>query len=101
MSNYYPLRQGQPRWGMELQERLLDEALQVANIPGDVLRQKPAPLPQVQAFRPRLGWPSKAQRQIRIEDVIDVDRIYTDPRVTFSGSPAGYEGSSRNSQSPV
>lgn len=101
MSNYYPLRQGQPRWGMELQERRLDEALQAANLPGDYLRQIPPPLPQVIVFRPRLGLPDKAQRQLHIEDFIDIDRIYSDPRSTFSGGNAGYTGSFRNSQGPV
>lgn len=101
MSDYYPLRQGQPRWGMELQERLLDEALQIANASGDSIRRIQPPLPQVQQFRPRLGWPDKASRQIRIEDVIDVNRIYSDPRSTFTGTPAGYQGSFRNSQGIV
>jgi len=99
--NYYPLRQGQPRWGMELQELRLDEALQAANAPGDYLRRLRAPLPQVQPFPPRQGLPPKQQRQLRIEDFIDINRIYTDPRSTFSGTPAGYGGSFRNSQGPV
>jgi hypothetical protein len=98
MSNYYPLLQGRPRWGMEIQERLLDEALQVANVPGDVIREQVRPpLRQVIAFRPREGYPSKQERQIRIEDVIDVNRIYSDPRINWTGTPAGYSGSSRES----
>lgn len=101
MSDYYPLRQGQPRWGMELQERLLDEALQVANMPAEVIRRMTPPLPQVRPFPPRLGLRPYQERQIRIEDIIDVDRIYTDPRSTFTGGPAGYEGSFRNSQGTV
>lgn len=101
MADYYPLRQGQPRWGMELQERLLDEALQIANAPGDFIRRIQPPLPQVQQFPPRLGLPDKASRQLRIEDVIDVNRIYSDPRSTFTGTPGGYSGSMRNSQGPV
>ena len=95
--DYYPLRQGQPRWGMELEERLLDEALQVANIPGDVLREQQAPLPQINPWRPRTGYPSKAQRQVRIEDMIDVDRIFSDPRTNWTGTPGGYSGTSRPS----
>lgn len=101
MSNYYPLRQGQPRWGMELAERRLDEALYASQAPGDLLRQMRAPLPQVQLFPPRLGLPSKQERQLRIEDFIDIDRIFTDPRTTFTGGPAGYQGSFRNSQGTV
>lgn len=94
----YPLLQGQPRWGMELEERLLDEALQVANVPGDVLRdQVRPPLLQVDPWRPRMGYPSKQERQIKIEDVIDVNRIYSDPRINWTGTPAGYSGTSRPS----
>lgn len=93
----YPLREGAPRWGNEIEERLLDEALQVANIPGDYLRDKPAPLPQVVAFRPREGYPSYQQRQIRIEDIVDVNRIFTDPRINWTGTPGGYSGTSRPS----
>lgn len=97
MADYYPLREGQPRWGNELQERLLDEALQVANVPGAMLRDMPPPLPQVEVFRAREGYPSKQERQIRIEDVIDVNRIYSDPRINWTGTPAGYSGTSRPS----
>lgn len=94
----YPLREGQPRWGNEIEERLLDEALQVANVPGDVIREQvQPPLPQVIAFRPRAGYPSKQQRQIKIEDVVDVNRIFTDPRINWTGTPAGYSGTSRPS----
>lgn len=93
----YPLLQGQPRWGEERAEFLLDLSLQVANASPEQLLNRAPPLPQVNVWRPRMGYPSKAQRQIRIEDVIDVDRIYTDPRINWTGTPGGYSGSSRNS----
>lgn len=97
MADYYPLRRGQPRWGMEMMEHQLDRALQVANVPGEALRQLPAPLMQVQAFRQREGLPLKQQRQIHIEDIIDVNRIYNDPRIFWTGTPGGFTGASRNS----
>jgi hypothetical protein len=97
----YPLREGQPRWGNELAERQLDLALQAANLPGDVVRAIRPPLRQVLLFPKRVGLPSYQQRQIRIEDIIDVNRIFTDPRVTWTGTPAGYSGSSRNSMGNV
>ena len=94
----YPLREEQPRWGNTREERLLDEALQVANVPGDVIREQVRPpLTQIIAFPPRMGLPTKQQRQIKIEDIIDVNRIYSDPRINWTGTPGGYSGSSRPS----
>ena len=44
-----------------------------------------------------MGLPTKQQRQIKIEDIIDVNRIYSDPRINWTGTPGGYSGSSRPS----
>jgi hypothetical protein len=94
----YPLLQGKPRWGEERAEWLLDLSLQVANTPGrELVRAQPPSLPQVDVWRSRMGYPLKAQRQVTIGDIIDVNRIYNDPRINWTGTPAGYSGSSRNS----
>jgi hypothetical protein len=77
-------------------ERLTQQALMVATIPGADLQQMVRPpLPQIRVFPDRYGYGNRSQPTI--EDVVSVDRVYTDPRVSwYSGSPAGYSGSSRN-----
>ena len=78
-------------------ERLTQQALLAATMPGAQLQAlvRP-PLPQIQLFPPRFGWGPRPQ--FEIDDVISLDRVYTEPRVSwYSGSPAGYSGSSRNS----
>lgn len=91
----------QPRWSYtgpwaSNMERLTQQALAVATIPGVELQElvRP-PLPQIRLFPNRFGWGERTQPTI--EDVVSVDRVYTDPRISwYSGSPAGYSGSSRN-----
>jgi hypothetical protein len=61
-----------------------------SNVLGDVVRP---PLTQVQLFRPRYGYRS---RQIGIEDIMDVDAIYAEPRTELGGA-ATTESTSRNS----
>jgi hypothetical protein len=77
-------------------ERLTSQALMVMNIPGaDIQAMVRPPLPQIQLFPARFGLGE--YRQPGIEDIISVDRIYSEPRISwYSGSPAGYSGSSRN-----
>lgn len=78
-------------------ERLTQQALMAATMPGAQLQQlvRP-PLPQIQLFPNRFGFGPRPQ--IDIDDVISLDRVYTEPRVSwYSGSPSGYSGSSRNS----
>lgn len=78
-------------------ERLTQQALMVATIPGTVLQQvvRP-PLPQIRLFPDRFGFGERQQPDIY--DVVSLDRVYMEPRVSwYSGSPAGYSGSSRNS----
>jgi hypothetical protein len=79
------------------EERLTQPALMVATIPGAQLQQMVRPpIPQIQLFPPRFGWGERTQPGI--DDVVSIDRVYTEPRVSwYSGSPAGYSGSSRNS----
>jgi hypothetical protein len=77
--------------------KLTQQALLANTMPGAQLQQlvRP-PLPQIQLFPPRFGFGPRPQ--IEIDDVISLDRVYTEPRVSwYSGSPSGYSGSSRNS----
>jgi hypothetical protein len=97
-----PWQSPQPRWAYNgpwasNMERLTQQALMVATIPGAVLQQiVTPPLPQIRIFPDRFGYGERTQPTI--EDIVSVDRVYTDPRVSwYSGSPAGYSGSSRNS----
>jgi hypothetical protein len=91
-----------PRWAYNgpwasNMERLTQQALMAATIPGSQIQQlvRP-PLPQIQLFPPKFGYGDRLQPSV--DDVILVDRHYTEPRISwFSGSPAGYSGSSRNS----
>lgn len=78
-------------------ERLTQQALMVATMPGAQIQEMVRPnLPQLQLFPPRFGWGTRTQPTM--DDVVSVDRVYIEPRVSwYSGSPAGYSGSSRNS----
>jgi len=93
---------GTPKWSYNgpwasNMERLTQQALLAATMPGAQIRQLVRPtLPQIRLFPDLFGYGSP-RLQPGIEDVVSVDRVYTDPRVSwFSGSPAGYSGSSRN-----
>lgn len=82
-------------------ERLTQQALMAATIPGNVLQQvvRP-PLPQIRLFPDRFGFGERQQPDIY--DVVSLDRVYMEPRVSwYSGSPAGYSGSSTNSLGSV
>ena len=92
----------QPRWSYNgpfasNMERLTQQALMVATVPGAQIQQMVRPpLPQIHLFPDRFGFGIRLQPSI--DDVVSIDRIYTEPRVSwYSGSPAGYSGSSRNS----
>jgi hypothetical protein len=96
----------QPRWSYtgpwsSNEERLTQQAIAVASIPGAQLQQMVRPnLPQIRLFPDRFGFGERTQPTI--EDVVSVDRVYTEPRVSwFSGGPAGYSGSPRNSMEGV
>lgn len=75
-------------------EAMMSQAIASVTTPGEYLTDivRP-PLPQVQLFRARYGYRT---RQLGIEDIMDVDEIYAEPRTELGGA-AGYEGSSRNS----
>lgn len=92
----------QPRWAYNgpwssNMERLTQQALMAATIPGAELQEMVRPpLPQIRLFPDRFGFGER--RQPDIDDVVSLDRVYTEPRISwYSGSPAGYSGSSRNS----
>jgi hypothetical protein len=65
-------------------------------MPGRVIQQKVRPpLPQIRLFPARFGYGER--RQPEIDDVISVDREYTEPRVSwYSGGVGSYSGASRN-----
>jgi hypothetical protein len=69
----------------------------VATIPGTELSELVRPnLPQIRLFPDRFGYGERPQPGI--DDVVSIDRVYTEPRVSwYSGGVAGYSGSSRNS----
>jgi hypothetical protein len=78
-------------------ERLTSQALMVMGIPGkDIQTMVRPPLPQIRLFPDRYGYGDN-RPQPGIEDIVSVDRNYQEPRISwYSGSPAGYSGSSRN-----
>ena len=93
-------RQSNPRWRYlgpfsSNEERLVQQALVVADIPGAKIQEMVRPpLPQINPFPDRYGYRTE---EYGIEDILDLTRQQMDPRVTwFSGGPAGYSGSTRN-----
>ena len=72
-----------------------------AAMPGRVLQQKVRPpLPQIRLFPDRLGYGDR--RQPEIEDVVSIDRVYTEPRISwYSGGVGGYSAASRNSEQDI
>lgn len=95
-----------PRWSYigpwaSNEERLTQQALVVATIPGAQLQEMVRPpLPQIQVFPPRFGYGDR--RVPSIDDIITVDRTYPEPRVSwYSGGVGSYSGSSRNSLAAV
>lgn len=86
-----------PTWGNTNEERLLDQALSAATIPGAQLALLPPPLPQIDPWRPRLGYPDRAPG---IMDVLNVNRLYNDRRYDTSGGPHEWSGSPRMSENP-
>jgi hypothetical protein len=77
-------------------ERLTSQALMVMNIPGaDIQAMVRPPLPQIRLFPDRYGYD---RRQPGIDDIVSVDRNYSEPRVSwYSGGVSGYQAASRNS----
>jgi hypothetical protein len=84
------------------QERLVTQALLTATIPGPVLQARVRPpIPGIESFPPRFGYPSYPERQATIEDALNVARTYRNRRDDLSGGVAAYQASARNVQSDV
>ncbi|NBR24731.1 MAG: hypothetical protein EBU08_13360 [Micrococcales bacterium] len=77
-------------------ERLTSQALMVMNIPGkDIQAMVRPPLPQIRLFPERYGYGDR--RSPGIEDVVTIDRVYSEPRISwFSGGPGGFSATARN-----
>lgn len=77
-------------------ERLTSQALMVMSIPGaDIQAMVRPPLPQIRLFPDRFGYGDRSQPGI--EDVVTVDRNYTEPRISwFSGGVSSFGASARN-----
>jgi hypothetical protein len=92
----------QPKWTYlgpwaSNEQRLTQQAMVVATIPGAEIQElvRP-PLPQIQLFPNRFGYGERTQPTI--DDVVTIDRVYSEPRVSwYSGGIGSYSGSSRNS----
>lgn len=92
----------QPRWSYQgpfatNEQRLSQQATIAMTLPGAELQTlvRP-PLPQIRLFPDRFGYGERTQPTI--DDVVSVDRVYTEPRVSwYSGGVGGYAGASRNS----
>ena len=79
------------------EERLVSQALMVATIPGAVLQaQVRPPLPQVNPFPPRFGYPESQDRQWGVETVLDFPRAYRNRQDDTSGGVAGIQAGARN-----
>jgi hypothetical protein len=91
----------QPRWTYagpwaSNQERLIQQALLPATMPGSQIQQMVRPpLPQIRLFPEKFGFGNRLQPGI--DDVVSIDRVYTEPRVSwYSGGVGSYSGASRN-----
>ena len=81
------------------EEMQTTQALQLALASApDVQATVRVPLEQVDVFRPRFGY---RNREIGIDDIVDVNEIYQAPPSQFSGGPAGFMGASRNTNGSI
>jgi hypothetical protein len=78
------------------EEQLATQALSVATIPGEMIREvvRP-PLPQIKLFPSRFGYRT---RQLGIRDILNVDELYQAPPTRTGGIMPGAEGTLRNAQ---
>jgi hypothetical protein len=79
------------------QDALLSQALNVITMPREEVQRVVRPrLPQLELFRPTLGYRTRA---ISLKDVVNVNEDQPPTRVDFTGGHAGYQGTERNAQS--
>lgn len=64
----------------------------MADVPGAQLALLKPPLPQIEPFRARVGYPTT---QPGIRDVLGLVRLYDDRRDAWSGGPHDWQGSAR------
>jgi hypothetical protein len=77
-------------------ERLCRQSLLAAFASPDELRETRPNLPSVELIRDRFGYPVKQEREMSMDQIVDVPRLYQDRRFDVSGGPGGYQGSERN-----
>jgi len=79
------------------EERLTQQAIAVGTLTAAQIQEMVRPnLPQIRLFPDRFGYGDRTQPTI--EDVVSVDRVYMEPRVSwYSGGVGDFSGSSRNS----
>lgn len=84
------------------QERLVTEALIANTAPAEEIQTMVRPpLPQIQMFPALFGYGDKVDRTPTIDSVIGTPVSSVQPRIDWSGSPAGYMGSPRFVNGPV
>lgn len=74
-------------------ERLISAQLDAATVPGGMIELLRPTIPQM-VFRPIYGYPSYADRQVTIDQV--VRQQYIQAPADYSGRTSGYSGSLRN-----
>lgn len=79
------------------EERMVDAALAASETPGVVLAALRPPLPQIDPWRPRMGYEDRA---MTVRDVLALNRLYTDRRDAWSGGPHDWQGSTRMAENP-
>lgn len=82
------MRFGNRTW----EESQVDAALAASEMPGAVLAELRPPLPQIDPWRPRYGYDTRA---LGIREVLATNRLYDDRRWAWTGGPHDWQGSAR------
>jgi hypothetical protein len=80
-------------------ERLVDEALRIAAVPANALARIRPPLPDIQLFPSRFGYPEYEERQAGIDAVLNMGYAYANRREDISGGPSEIDAAARNAGS--
>ena len=76
------------------QDALLSQALNVITMPREEVQRVVRPrLPQLELFRPTLGYRTRA---ISLKDVVNVNEDQPPTRVDFTREAGSYQGTARN-----